>query len=106
MPSATDIFNQLVAANGHLTDIATKLDSVKASKNACHELQPIDRAHVVHQPGAVSQRSAERHDHLHSGEDREKHLRPGQSVLSADSATDDHPEEHHRVGGNVYVGAR
>jgi hypothetical protein len=34
MPSATDIFNQLVAANGHLTDIATKLDAVKASTDA------------------------------------------------------------------------
>jgi hypothetical protein len=26
MPSATDIFNQLVAANGHLKDIANKLE--------------------------------------------------------------------------------
>ena len=34
MPSATDIFNQLVAANGHLTAIATKLDAVKASMDA------------------------------------------------------------------------
>lgn len=31
MPSASDIFNQLIDANGHLVDIAGKLDALKGS---------------------------------------------------------------------------